>query len=78
MAGPVLVLDLRIVLRALVDIVDHQPDRGPGRDLNGIALAREDARDDPHLVRLLALGGEARLAGPPAIELDLDIGFGQR
>ena len=32
-AGPVLVLDLGIVLRALIDILDHQHDRRAGRDL---------------------------------------------
>ena len=77
-AGPVLVLDVGIILRALVDIVDHQPDRGAGRHLHAVALAGEDAGDDADLVRLLALRGEARLARPAAVEIALDVGLGQR
>ena len=33
MAGAIEVADLRIVLRALVDILDHERDRRAGRDL---------------------------------------------
>ena len=39
---------------------------------------RHHAGQDFDLVRLLALGGEARLAGPAAVEILLDIGLGER
>ena len=39
---------------------------------------RHHARQDPDLVRLLALRGEARLARPAAIEIALDVGLGER
>src|SRR5262249_47562650 len=66
-----LVLDLRVVARALVDVVDVQRDRRAGRH------ALEHARQDPDRVGLLALRHEARLAGPPLVEPDLDVGFAQ-
>src|SRR5262245_6045147 len=78
MAGTVLVLDGGIVLGALVDIVDHQPDRGPGGDLRAGRFVVEHAREDAHLVGLLPLRRKARLAGPALVEIGLDIGLGQR
>ena len=42
------------------------------------ALVLEDAGQDLHLVRLLALRGEARLAGPALVEIGLDLVSGQR
>src|SRR5207302_10790676 len=68
-AGPVLVLDGGIVFRALVDIVDHEPDRGPGGDLRAGRFVVEHAREDAHLVGLLPLRREARLAGPALVEI---------
>src|SRR5690606_18087413 len=56
---PELVLDVPVVLRALVDIVDDERDRRARRDLAPI-LAGENARQDLDLVRLPALRGVAR------------------
>jgi len=77
-AGPVLVLDGGIVLRALVDIVDYQPDRGPGGDLRAGRFIVEHARKDAHLSGSCRCVREARLAGPALVEVGLDIGLGQR
>ena len=77
-AGPILVPDVGIILRALVDIVDHQPDRRAGRHLRAGRLVDEHAGEDPDLVGLLPLRGEARLARPPLVEIGLDVGLGQR
>ncbi len=65
-AGPETVLDLRVVARALVDVLDEQPDRRARRD------ALEDARQDAHLVGLLALRDVAAPARAPALEIGLD------
>src|SRR5690606_10366061 len=64
--------DLRIVLRSLVGVLDHQADRSAGR------LAFERARQDLDQVRLAPLGGE--LAGPrlARIEKRLDRLFADR
>src|SRR5262249_1920584 len=78
MARTVLVLDRGIVLRALVDIIDHEPDRRASRHLGAGELVGEDAGQDADLVGLLALGGETRLPWPPLVEIGLDIGLGQR
>src|SRR6185312_9705681 len=72
-AGPVLVLDVGIVLRALVDVLDQQRDRRAGGDLAAV-VAGEHAGQDLHRVRFLALGREARLAGPALVEVALDVG----
>jgi len=72
-ARTILVLDFRIVLRALVDVLDHQHDRRPGRDLSAGFFVGEDARHDLDRVRLLPLRRKARLPWPPAVELALDI-----
>ena len=71
-AWPELRGDRRVVARALVDVVDLHGDRRAG----GQAL--EHAGQDADLVRLLALRGEARLAGAAAVEPGLDVGLGQR
>ena len=71
MAGAIGLGDFRIVLGALVDIVDVERDRRAGR------APLEHAREDAGLVRLLALGGEARLAGAALVEERLDITLGQ-
>ena len=71
-AGPVLVLDLGIVLGALVGVLDQQRDRRAGGLEPSVALVLEDAREDVDRVVLAALRGEARLAGLAAIEIALD------
>src|SRR5690606_20571704 len=76
--GTVLVLDRRIVLRALVDVLDHQHDRRARGHLLASRLVGKHAGHDPDLVRLLPLRGEAGLAGPPAVELALDVRLAQR
>ena len=78
MAGPVAVADLRIILRALVDVLDLQRDRRAGRDQAAGRLVLEHAGEDLHLVRLAALRGEARLAGPALVEKGLDLRLGDR
>jgi len=75
---PVLVLDVGIVLGALVDVVDHERDGRPGRDLFAGRFIDEHAGEDFHLVRLAPLRGETRLARPPLVEVGLDVGLGQR
>ena len=77
-ARPVFVLEVGIILRALVDILDQKPDRGAGRHLRAGQLVGEHAGEDLDLVGLLPLGGEARLARPPLVEIGLDVGLGQR
>ncbi len=73
MAGAELVLDLGIVLRALVGVLDQQRDRRAGRHLHAAFRMRHHAGQDLHRIRLLALGGEARLAGAAAVEIALDL-----
>src|SRR5262249_28296946 len=58
-AGPVLVLDVGVVPRTLVDIVDDERDRRPGRDLFSSRLVDEHAGENSDLVGLLALRGIA-------------------
>ena len=43
----------------------------------GHALVLEDAGEDAHRVRLLALGDEFRLARTAAVQIGLDVGFGE-
>ncbi len=71
MAGAIGLGDFRIILGALVDIVDVQRDRGAG----GAPL--EHPGEDADLVRLLPLGSEARLAGAAAIEEGLEVLFAE-
>ncbi len=78
MAGAVEVADFRVILRALVDILDHQRDRRSRRHLFPAGVVDHDAGEDLHLVGLAALGGKARLAGTAAIEIALDVGRRQR
>src|SRR3546814_19170348 len=72
MAGAIRLGDLRIILRALNDILDHQADRGAG----GAPL--EHAREDANLIGLAALRGEPRGARPALVEPRLQIGLGER
>ena len=74
MTGAELVLDVPVVLGARVDILDLERDRRAGGHLLSARLVGEDAGEDAHLVRLLALGGEARLAGLALVEIGLDVG----
>ena len=66
-SGPKAILDLLVVARALIFVLDQQTDRRAGR------AAFEHARQDAHLIRLLALAGVARRAGAPAFEVRLDV-----
>ncbi len=75
-ARPERVDDLRVVLRALVGVLDQERDRRSRRHLHAVLLV--DAGQDPHLVGLPALRGEARLAGLAAVEIGLDLRFRQR
>ena len=75
--GTELVDDVAVVLRALIDVADHQRDRRAGRHLASVRV-REYARQDLDLVWLLALRGEARLTRAPLVEERLDIGRLQR
>ena len=68
-AGAVAVHDLPIIAGALVLVLDHHADGGAG----GHALEHAGEHLDP--VRLLALGGIARLARTAAVELRLDCRF---
>src|SRR5581483_5728449 len=77
-AGAELVLDVSVVLRARVDIGDLERNRRAGGHLRARRLVGEHAGEDAHLIRLLALRGEARLAGSPLVEIDLDVGLGER
>src|SRR6185295_17361763 len=60
-------------LAALIDVVDDKCNRGAGRDLAALLIAK-DAREDAHAVGLAALRGEARLPGPSLVEKALDVG----
>src|SRR6185312_7075000 len=55
-AGPVLVFDLGVILRALVDVLDQQRDWRTGGHLFAARLVGEHAREDFDLIRLLSLG----------------------
>ena len=66
------VRDVAVVLAALVRVFDQQCDRGARRD------ALVHAGQDPDLVRFLALRHVARRTRLAAVQLRLDVGFGQR
>ena len=68
-AGPELVLDVRIILAALVGVADQQRNRAA----RGLAL--EHAGENLHPVGLAPLRGVAALAGPAPIQVGLDVGF---
>src|SRR5205807_7341578 len=70
--GAELVVDVRVVARALVDVVDVQRDRRAGGD------ALEHAGQDADGVGFLALGDETRLARPALFHPHLDVGLGER
>jgi hypothetical protein len=77
-AGPVLVLDVGVILRTLIDIVDDKRNGGARRDLFAARFVDEHAGEDFHLVRFAALRGEARLTRPPFVKIGLDVRLGQR
>ncbi len=72
MARPKLVLDLRIILGALISVLDQQRDRRSRRHLFAGVIADHHAGQDLDCVGLLPLGGEARLSRAAAIEIALD------
>src|SRR5262245_33126539 len=77
-AGPVFVLAIGVLRRALIDIVDQERNRGARRDLFAAGFVDEHAGEDFHLVRFAPLRGEARLTWPPFVKIGLDIRLGQR
>jgi hypothetical protein len=72
MTGSELVLDVGIILTPLIDVVDDERDRRPGRHLAAV-IVRKHTRYDMHLVRFAPLRREARLTRPPAVEENLDV-----
>ncbi len=72
MAGAELVLDLRIILRALIGILDQQRNRRSRRHLFTGVIVHHHAGQDLDRVGLLPLRGEARLSRTAAIEIALD------
>src|SRR5688500_3854332 len=66
-AGPETILDLLVVVRALIGVLDQHADGRAG----GAAL--EHAGQDLHLVRLLALTGVTRGASAPPFQFRLNI-----
>ncbi len=76
MAGTEGASDLAVILGSLVGVLDHQADRGSGRD--GAVAVIIDAGQDTDLIGLLSLGDEAAAAGLAQIQPGLDIGFSQR
>ncbi len=77
-ARAVFVLDVGIVLRALIDIVDEERNRRTGRHLRAALLVGENAGENSDRVGFLALRGVARLARPAAVEVGLNVGFAKR
>ncbi len=71
-AGAISLGDVAIILRPLIDIVDHQADRCAG------GLALEHARQDAHPVGFLPLRRVARLAGAALVEERLDVVLAER
>ncbi len=71
-AGAEGVQQVAVILAALVGVLDQQRDRRAG------GQAFVDARQDLHPVGFLALRDVAAGAGATAVELGLDVGFGQR
>ena len=72
MTRPIFGRDLRIVLRALIYILDHQMDR------RSRGLALKHARQDLYCIGLAPLCRVAGLTRPPPVHPGLDIAFFQR
>ena len=64
------VLDLLVVARALIGVLDQQPDRRAG------GASFEHAREDAHLIGLAPLARELRGAGATTIDIRLNVRFG--
>src|SRR5262249_47038432 len=78
MAGTEFVADLVVVARALIDVFDQEPDRRAGGELLLHPLVLKDAGENLHLIGFAPLAGEARLSRTPAVEIALNVGFGER
>src|SRR6516165_6088902 len=76
-AGPIFLLDIGIVFRALIDIVDRERNGRAGRHLGSGCVIHKYARENPDLIRLATLAGETRLAGPSLVEPGLDVALRQ-
>ena len=68
MGGVELAADVGVVLGALVNIFNQQHDWRSGGDLPVGAVILEYTGQDFDFIGLLALGGEAVLAGPPLVK----------
>src|SRR5262249_55054677 len=71
MAGAELVLDVAVVFRTLILVLDQQTDR------RSCGFAFEHAGENPDPVALAPLGHEARLARPAAVQPGLNVGLGK-
>src|SRR5690606_20573411 len=71
-ARAIAILDLLVIARALILVLDQEADRRAGRP------ALEHAGQDPHAIRLAALRDETRLPRPAPVEILLDILLRQR
>src|SRR5204862_4467326 len=71
-SGSEAILDLVVVARARVGVIDEDADRGAGR------AALEHAREDAHLVGFAALTDEMRRAAAAAVDILLQIRLAQR
>ena len=72
-AGPVGVLEGIIVFRALIGVLDQQPDGRSRRHLAFGFFIEKYAGEDFDLIGFLPLGGKARGAGAALIKEDLDL-----
>src|SRR5690606_32407699 len=70
-AGPEQVLQLVVVARARIRVLDQETDRRTGR------AALEHAREDPHLVVLASLARELRGTGAAPVDVRLQVGRGE-
>ena len=66
------VFDGAVVLRALIGVLNDQTDAGAG------SHAFEYAGENAHLIRFATLGGVTRGARTTAVQIVLQIGFGER
>ena len=71
-----LVFNLRVVFRALIDVVNDKRYWRAGRDLVAVIVG-EDAREDLDRIRLAPLCREARLARLTLVQKFLDFPGGQ-
>ena len=78
MPRPIFVFDVGIILRSLIDVVDHERDGRTGSDLLPCLLVQKDAGQNPDRIWFLPLSREARLARTATIEVRLDIAFAER